>query len=590
MRALTGRFAGELTCLRKDGTKFAVEISTAMFSAKDGQARSSMILRDISERKQAEERVKESEDKFRNAFMTGADAFYLATFHDGKIIEVNDYFADVFGYTREEAIGKTSVELGLYADPIDRQTWVSAMETAGYIRNLQLRCKKKGGTPITVLLSVRLLKGIGEPTIIGVVKDITEQKQAEAELQLYRDHLEKLVSERTAALAVAKKEAESANVAKSSFLANMSHEIRTPMNGILGMANLLRRGGVTPAQAEKLDKIDAAAGHLLEVINDILDISKIEAGKFVLEETPISVGDISANVISILAERAQAKGIALLDETEPLLLNAVGDPMRLQQALLNLASNAVKFTDKGSVTLRTVKQDELPDSVLVRFEVQDTGIGIPSEAMPRLFGAFEQADSSTTRKYGGTGLGLAITKRLVRLMGGEIGVKSTLEQGSTFWFTARLKNLEEPQPAKGEAIQIVDAEEILRELYSGKRILVADDEPVNCEVAQSLLEETGMIVDIAEDGVQALNMAQKTFYVAILMDMQMPNLDGLEATRQIRGLHGYRQTPILAMTANAFAEDKARCIDAGMNDFLIKPFEPDTLFETLLRSLIRRDV
>jgi CheY-like chemotaxis protein len=267
--------------------------------------------------------------------------------------------------------------------------------------------------------------------------------------------------------------------------------------------------------------------------------------------------------------------------------NLVGDPTRLQQALLNYATNAVKFTETGKVTLRVLMQEETAESVRLRFEVSDTGIGITPEAMARLFNAFEQADNSMTRKYGGTGLGLAITQRLAELMGGKVGADSTAGKGSTFWFTVKLK--------KGEAAAVapmataVDAEAELRQHYAGQRILVVDDEPVNREIALIQLEDLDLLTETAEDGAVAVAMARKNIYAAIFMDMQMPKLNGVEATRRIRQLPGYRDTPIIAMTANAFAEDKAQCLAAGMNDFLIKPFSPDELFAILLRALSRRD-
>jgi PAS domain S-box-containing protein len=421
----------------------------------------------------------------------------------------------------------------------------------------------------------------------GYIHDISARKLTEMELENHRHHLEELVASRTVELAHAKEAAEAANIAKSAFLANMSHEIRTPMNGIIGMANILRREGVTSKQAQRLDTIDASAQHLLSVINDVLDISKIEAGKFTLEEAPVVVSSLLANVSSILSERVKAKGLRLLIETDHLPHNLTGDPTRLQQALLNYATNAVKFTETGTVTLRTLKQEETADSVTVRFEVQDTGIGITPEALSRLFSTFEQADNSMNRRYGGTGLGLAITKRLAELMGGKVGADSTPGVGSTFWFTVTLtKNGETTEAATATA---VDAEAEIRHRYAGQRILVVDDEPVNREIALMQLEAVDLVVDMAVDGTEAVALAQKNRYAAILMDMQMPKLNGLMATQEIRRLPGYRDTPIIAMTANAFAEDKAKCMVAGMNDFLIKPFSPDELFAVLLRALSRSE-
>jgi CheY-like chemotaxis protein len=355
------------------------------------------------------------------------------------------------------------------------------------------------------------------------------------------------------------------------------------MNGIIGITNIMRREGVSAKQAKRLDTIECSATHLLNVINDILDLSKIEAGKFELEELPVDIDSVLANVGSILSDRANAKGIRLRVESRLLPTHLAGDPTRLHQCLLNYATNAIKFTEKGTVTLRAIAKEETAESVTMRFEVEDTGIGIEPEKMSRLFAAFEQADKSTTRRYGGTGLGLAITGRLAKLMGGESGAESTPGAGSTFWFSATLKKSGEVAAPPATA---VDAEVELRSRCAGQRILVVDDDPINREVALFQLEHVEFVVDMAANGEEAVTLARKNDYAAILMDVEMPKLDGLAATQQIRQLPGHWNTPIIAFTANAFDEDKKLCLRAGMNDFLPKPFLPDTFYATLLRLLL----
>ena len=419
--------------------------------------------------------------------------------------------------------------------------------------------------------------------LFGISTDITARRRAEDELEHYRQHLEELVASRTAELAQARDAAEAANRAKTAFLANMRHEIRTPMNAILGMVNILRRGATTPAQAGRLAQIDDAARHLLEIINDVLDIAKVEAGKLVLDDVAIDVRELLEKVAALVSERAQGKGIVLQIECTGLARPLRGDPTRLQQALLNYASNAVKFAESGEVCLRASVEQESDDDLLVRFAVEDHGIGIPAATLPRLFNAFEQADNSTTRRYGGTGLGLAITRRLAGLMGGEVGVQSREGVGSTFWFTARLgKRAAGTLAVAGPQI---DAEQRIRQDFAGRRVLLADDEPVNLAVAKFILEESGLVVDTADDGQQAIDKAGAEPYALILMDMQMPVIDGLEATRRIRRIAAHRATPILAMTANVFDDDRRRCLDAGMNDFMVKPLDPAVLFATVLRWL-----
>jgi signal transduction histidine kinase/ActR/RegA family two-component response regulator len=431
----------------------------------------------------------------------------------------------------------------------------------------------------------------GRPAVIGVIVDVSERKQAEAELEQYRHHLEELVKVRTADLSVAKEAAEAANRAKSTFLANMSHELRTPMNAIIGLASILQRHATDMQQRDKLGKITGAANHLLRLLNDVLDLSKIDAERLTLEHVPFRLGGVIANVESLIAERQEAKQLGLRREIDDRLaeIDLLGDPLRLQQILLNLLSNAVKFTEQGEVSISAHIVDENEQQLSIALQVSDTGIGMSAEAQQRVFRPFEQADSSTTRQHGGTGLGLAICDRLVRLMDGHITVRSAPGQGSTFGFTLRFDKCQVDQlPPHAQTLTGEAAEQLLRTRHHDKRLLLAEDDPVNQEVAHELLHDVlGLTVDVAADGTEALSLAERNAYDLILMDIQMPNLDGIEATGAIRQLPAHAATPILAMTANAFVEDRQRCLAAGMDDFIAKPVNPDDLFVILARWLER---
>ena len=418
----------------------------------------------------------------------------------------------------------------------------------------------------------------------GFVQDVTARKQDEAELRQHRHQLEELVAQRTAQLADAQARSEAASQAKSAFLANMSHEIRTPMNAILGLTHLLQRGGATPQQAARLDRIETAGRHLLSILNDVLDLSKIEAGKLELQPADFHLSVVLDHVHSLIGDAARAKGLQVQVDPDAVPTWLRGDATRLRQALLNFAGNAVKFTARGSIWLRAKLLHDDGDSLFVRFEVQDTGIGLSAEQQARLFQAFEQADASTTRQYGGTGLGLAITRRLALLMGGDVGVHSEPGQGSTFWFTARLQRGHGVLPAAPRA-RAADAEAELRRRHAGARVLLAEDNDINREVALELLHAVGLHVDIAATGRQAVQRAAADSYDLIVLDMHMPELDGLQAARQIRQLPGRRHTPMLAMTANAFIEDRLACLAAGMDDHISKPVEPRVLYAALLAAL-----
>lgn len=380
-------------------------------------------------------------------------------------------------------------------------------------------------------------------------------------------------------------------MAKSVFLANMSHEIRTPLNAMIGFTEVLnaKSDNLTDAQKDKLAKIGTASEHLLSIFNDILDLSKIEAGKLNLKYIEFSFAELFDKVSFLIGEKLCTKNLRFSNDVDHMPAKLIGDPTRLSQMMINYLSNAVKFTENGGITLRAKVLEESNDDFLVRFEVEDSGIGLNEVNKSRLFTAFEQADNSSTRKHGGTGLGLAITKHLAELMKGEVGVESVPGKGSTFWFTARLgKAVAQPVPVLSSSTETISTEALLKRDHFGKHVLISEDNELNRELVGLMLSETGLILDFAEDGKVALDKAQSKLYDLILMDMQMPEMSGVDSTKAIRQLPTHAATPIIALTGNAFAEDRQICLEAGMNDHLAKPMKAEELHETMLKWLVGR--
>lgn len=558
--------------------KWIAQRAEIEWDAERRPARAIGMLQDVSSLKAATEALREREEVFSAIAGQAESGILLLDLETLHFLEFNDAACRHLGYTRDEL-----ATLSLY----DIQGGVASRDLAAMLKRIQRNDGAsfesvyygRDGTRRHFWISAQPIVVNDHHCLSAVWSDITDQVKANAELEGYRNHLEDLVSARTAELAEARDAAQTANRAKSSFLANMSHEIRTPMNAIIGLTHMLQNEMTDARHRQQLAKVISASRHLLGIINDILDFSKIEAGKMKLETTDFDLRQMVANACTLVSPKAQAKNLALIADVHSLPQVLHGDGLRIGQILLNFISNAVKFTETGQILIRGDSVREEDEKLWVRFEVRDSGIGMSDEQCARLFLPFEQADTSTTRRFGGTGLGLAISRRLADMMGGTIGAKSVRGEGSTFWLEIPLRR------SSIDCLPTGDRSSRAPHFNKHYRVLLAEDNPVNQEVAIAMLDDSGISVEVADDGLKAVAMAASTGYDLILLDVQMPHLDGLEAARRIRSLPSHANTPIVALTANAFDEDRQRALDAGMNDHLAKPVVPEVLYQTLARWL-----
>jgi len=583
-----GRSRSEVCVLRgrrSDGTAIDIEMHGSVMDT--GETSAVIILvNDVTERARSARQIElllREQHAILNSHVVG-----FVKLKDRRFVWTNAAVTETIGYTNEELQGQSTRLIF-----IDEQSYEDFGRNAypvmksGEIYRAEIQCRRKDGSIGWFRIDGESLFP-GSDESIWAISDISERKQTLDELERHRNHLEEMVFSRTWELAEARDAAEAASVAKSTFLAHMSHELRTPLNGIMGMTTLALRSATDPVQIDQLNKSIKATRHLFAIINDILDLSRIESGKMSLEPKQFSLVQTMTDTLRMHEEHAKAKGLGITLNIAPDIPDQLyGDDLRLKQMVINFIDNAIKFSDHGTIRIDVKADASQKPRFLIRIEVSDEGIGLTEEQQTRLFRPFSQVEMPGTRKSGGsggTGLGLSITKRLAQLMDGDVGVSSIPGKGSTFWLTARVERAK-PSSAPKIAATGTATERLLAQRHHGEKILIAEDDPLNQEVAKTLLEGAGLVPIIACNGRQAVELARKQRFALILMDIQMPEMDGLQASLLIRGEAEMVSVPIIAMTANAFEEDKQLCLDAGMDDHLAKPLEPDVLLEKVLHWL-----
>jgi two-component system sensor histidine kinase/response regulator len=519
-------------------------------------------MTDITARKQAEEALRRSEQLLMTVFQSSPDAMTLSTLDDSRYIDVNAAFLRLFALKREDVIGRKTDEVGLWTNGANRRTVFDRL-LSGAARIVPITSKASDGETRDIEISAHSIRFEGRDLVLAMGRDVTERRRYEE------------------ALRRSKEAAELANRAKSEFLANMSHEIRTPMNGVIGMTGMLLQTPLNHIQRDYAEAVRDSADALLAVINDILDISKLEAGKVELEMIDFNPGTLVDSVVALLKPRAEQKALTIeCLVAEESRANFRGDPTRLRQVLLNLLSNALKFTERGKVAVTSLLERS-DGSTFLRIEVTDTGIGMTEAARAQLFQKFTQADSSVTRRFGGSGLGLAISRQLIELMGGQIGALSRLGDGSTFWFKTPLI----PAPSDTFSTEVQHA---IVPPVRPLRVLLAEDNLVNQKLVRAILTSANHHIDIVGNGAAAVEAVRDGTYDLVLMDVQMPILDGAEATRQIRALPAPNcDIVVIALTAHAMVGAEEEYLAAGMDDYLTKPLNLAGLLSRLAGISVR---